>query len=69
VPIILCRSSSGGRHEQKTSRLESFPGLVFVTIGSLDHSDPIEPMLEMFTKRRLEWVHALELPQFASMPA
>lgn len=52
-----------------TSNLESFPGLVFVTIGSLDHSDPIKPMLEMFTKRRLDWVHALEVPQFASMPA
>ena len=30
-----------------TSNLESFPGLVFVQLGSLDHSELIEPKLEM----------------------
>ena len=51
-----------------TSNLESFPGLVFVTIGSLDDPQGIEPALEMFTKRRLKWAKPLELPQFESMP-
>lgn len=51
-----------------TSNLESFPGLVFVTIGSLDHPEVIAPILEMFTKRRLAWVKPLDLPQFSDMP-
>jgi hypothetical protein len=51
-----------------TSNLESFPGLVFVTLGSLDRPDLIVPRLEMFTKRRLHWASPLDLPQFASMP-
>jgi hypothetical protein len=51
-----------------TRNLESFPGLVFVTIGSLDNPGSFAPALEMFTKRRLGWVHALELPQYSDMP-
>jgi len=51
-----------------TSNLESFPGLVFVTLGSLDQPERIEPKLEMFTKRRLKWATPLDLPQFSSMP-
>jgi hypothetical protein len=51
-----------------TSNLEGFPGTVFVTIGSLDNSDGIEPRMEMFTKRRLKWTQHLDVPQFASMP-
>jgi hypothetical protein len=35
-----------------SDRLESFPGLVFVTLGSLDRPELISPKLEMFTKRR-----------------
>jgi hypothetical protein len=38
-----------------TSNLESFPGTVFVILGSLDRPDLIAPRLEMFTKRRLNW--------------
>jgi hypothetical protein len=34
-----------------TNNLESFPGTVFVAIGSLDNAKGIEPVLEMFTKR------------------
>ena len=49
-------------------RLESFPGLVFVTLGSLDRPELISPKLEMFTKRRMKWVKLLDLPQFDSMP-
>ena len=37
-----------------TANLESFPGMIFVTLGSLDNPKGIEPVLEMFTKRRLE---------------
>ena len=51
-----------------TSNLESFPGLVFVQLGSLDRPELIAPKLEMFTKRRLKWNKALDLPQFDGMP-
>lgn len=52
-----------------TSNLDSFPGLVFVQLGSLDDPAGIEPKLEMFTKRRLAWVAPLDLPQFTDMPS
>jgi hypothetical protein len=52
-----------------TSNLESFPGLVFVTLGALDRPELIAPRLEMFTKRRLPWAKPLDLPQFQSMPS
>lgn len=52
-----------------TSNLESFPGLVFIQIGSLDHPELIAPKLEMFVKRRLKWVKPLGLPEFSYMPA
>ena len=48
--------------------LESFPGTVFVTLGSLDQPELIEPVLEMFTKRRLKWTKPLDLSQFSGMP-
>lgn len=51
-----------------SSNLESFPGQVFVTLGSLDDPGGIVPRVEMFTKRRLGWVKPLDLPQFENMP-
>jgi hypothetical protein len=51
-----------------TSNLESFPGAVFVQLGSLDRPELIAPRLEVFTKRRLKWAKPLDLPQFDSMP-
>jgi len=51
-----------------TSNLESFPGTVFVQLGSLDNRAGIAPKLEMFTKRRLDWAKPLDLPQFTDMP-
>lgn len=51
-----------------TSNLDSFPGLVFVQAGSLDHPEAITPKLEMFVKRRLPWVASLGLPEFSDMP-
>jgi len=51
-----------------TDKLESFAGMVFVQIGSLDDPSGIAPVLEMFTKRRLAWVKPLDLPQFENMP-
>jgi hypothetical protein len=51
-----------------TTNLESFPGTVFVQLGSLDRPELIAPRLEMFTKRRLQWMKPLDLPQFAGMP-
>jgi hypothetical protein len=59
---------SGLRRSTLYSELESFPGMDFVMIGSLDRSDDIEPKLEMFTKRHLKWTKPLDVPQFASMP-
>ena len=38
-----------------TSNLEAFLGMIFVTLGSLDNPEGIDPVLEMFTKRRLKW--------------
>jgi hypothetical protein len=52
-----------------TSNLESFPGLVFVTLGSLDRPEDIVPHVEMFTKRRLGWAKPLDIPQFPGMPS
>ena len=37
-----------------TSNLEAFLGMIFVTLGSLDNPEGIDPALEMFTKRRLK---------------
>ena len=51
-----------------TSNLEAFPGMIFVMLGSLDSREGIDPVLEMFTKRRLKWAKPLDVPQFASMP-
>ena len=51
-----------------TTNLESFPGLVFVMLGSLDRPQDIAPALEMFTKRRLPWAKPLDMPQYAGMP-
>jgi hypothetical protein len=42
-----------------TSNLESFPGTVFIMLGSLNRPDLIVPKLEMFTKRRLQWMKPL----------
>ena len=52
-----------------TSNLGSFPGTVFVQLGSLTDPTGIEPKLEMFVKRRLPWVTPLNLPQFEAMPS
>src|SRR5262245_53208717 len=49
-----------------TSNLECFPGTIFVTRGTLYHPEGIEPVLEMFTKRRAK---PLDLPQFENMPS
>lgn len=51
-----------------TTNLGSFPGLVFVQLGSLDRPELITPRLEMFTKRCLSWERPLDMPQFPGMP-
>ena len=51
-----------------STKLETFPGTVFVTIGSLDRPELIAPKLEMFTRRRLAWTKPQALPQFDGMP-
>ncbi len=52
-----------------TDNLDSFPGTVFVQLGSLDQPDLVEPKLEMFDSRRLHWTRPLDLPQFDGMPS
>lgn len=52
-----------------TRNLETFPGAVFVTIGSLDEPGTFAPALEMFVKRRLDWAKPLGLPEFSEMPS
>jgi hypothetical protein len=51
-----------------SSNLEEFPGTIFVTLGSVNNPRRIEPVLEMFTKRRLAWAKPLEVRQFENMP-
>lgn len=51
-----------------TSNLGSFPGTVFVQLGSLTDPSGITPKLEMFVKRRLPWATPLDVPQFEGMP-
>nr|WP_315383484.1 GFA family protein [uncultured Sphingomonas sp.] len=51
-----------------TTNLEGFPGMVFIQLGSMDDLNAMAPKLEMFTKRRLGWVPAMDLPQFTDMP-
>ena len=51
-----------------STNLESFPGAIFATLGCIDNPAGIEPILEMFVKRRLKWVAPLPLPQFQDMP-
>ena len=43
--------------------------MIFVTLGSLDNPEGIDPVLEMFIKRRLRWAKPLNLPQFENMPS
>jgi hypothetical protein len=38
--------------------------MIFVTLGSLDGPEAIEPVLEMFTERRHKSAKPLDLPQF-----
>ena len=52
-----------------TSNLESFPGTIFIQLGSLDRPNLIAPKLEMFTRRRLGWSKPLDVPQFPDMPS
>ncbi|MBY2949282.1 GFA family protein [Rhizobium leguminosarum] len=51
-----------------TSNLPSFPGLLFVTLASLDRPEGIRPAMEIFTSRRLDWATPLDVPQFDTMP-
>ncbi|MDR5835636.1 GFA family protein [Caballeronia sp. LZ034LL] len=52
-----------------TNHAGAFPGTVFVMLGSLDNAETIQPMLEMFTKRRHTWLKHPDIPQFTDMPS
>ena len=51
-----------------SSNLDSFPGTIFVMLGSLDRPELVAPVVEMFTKRCLKWEKLLDVPQFPGMP-
>ncbi len=52
-----------------TDQLEGFPGTIFVMLGALDHPERIAPpIMEIFTKRRLAWTKALDVPQHLARP-
>ncbi|MFK8250911.1 GFA family protein [Ancylobacter terrae] len=51
-----------------TRNVQSLPGTIFVTLGSLDHPEGIVPTMEIFTTRRLDWAVPLDVPQFDAMP-
>ncbi|MGO8249097.1 hypothetical protein ACC809_36055, partial [Rhizobium johnstonii] len=68
-PLLISLNARNSGLRIFTSNLESFPGEVFVTIGSLGNPQGIEPGLEMFTKRRLDWAKPLPLPKFENMPS
>jgi hypothetical protein len=45
------------------------PGLIDLTIGSLDHPDKIAPTLHYWDSKRLPWVHfADDLPKLPEFP-
>jgi hypothetical protein len=52
-----------------TDRLEGFPGMVLVQLGSLDRPELVKPVMEMFTRGRLDWQRPLDLAQFTDMPS
>jgi len=52
-----------------TRNLETFPGMVFVTIGSLDEPGLFAPKVEMWVKRRLDWAKPIGVPEFDEMPS
>ena len=52
-----------------TDALQSFPGTIFVMLGSLDDPAAIHPpIMEIFTKRRLAWTKSLDVPQHLARP-
>ncbi|PSJ43411.1 GFA family protein [Allosphingosinicella deserti] len=52
-----------------TNQLQGFPGTVFVMMGALDHPEAIiPPIMEIFTKRRIAWTRALDVPQYPARP-
>ena len=52
-----------------SSKLESFPGLVFVQLGALEDRTGFDPKMEMFVRRRLPWAKPLDVPQYSDMPS
>ena len=52
-----------------TDGLSGFPGQVFVMLGSLDDPETVKPpIMEIFTKFRISWTEALDVPQHAGRP-
>ena len=52
-----------------TDHLSGFPGQVFVMLGSVDDPERIKPpIMEIFTRDRISWTKALDVPQYPARP-
>lgn len=67
--LILCLGLFACAARLYAQNLESFLGIVFVEIGSLDNPGSSAPRRDIFTKHRLGWQKPLDLPQFTEMPS
>jgi hypothetical protein len=76
--LATYHSSSGGRRgfcpacgTQVTFSADYIPGLIDITIGSLDHPESIAPTLHYWDSKRLPWVRfaddLLKFPEFPPM--
>ena len=52
-----------------TGKLSGFPGQVFVMLGSMNEPERVKPpIMEIFTRDRLPWTIALDVPQYPARP-
>ena len=75
-PPTLYESSLGAKRgfcsqcgTQISFSAEYIPGLIDITIGSLDEPSQVPPTLHYWESKRLPWVHfADQLPRYAEFP-
>lgn len=74
--LTTYESSSGARRgfcprcgTQISFRADYIPGLIDITIGSLDHPEAITPSLHYWDSKRLPWVQfSDQLPKYPEFP-
>ena len=75
-PPATYASSSGAKRgfcsvcgTQISFTADYIPGLIDITIGSLDHPEMVAPTLHYWDAERLPWVHfADDLPRYPEFP-